>query len=129
MALAVPLGINVLFGLASKLYPTLHEMALLHSLVRIGLTFVVLGPPCFLMGGTLPLLIKQFTPAGSTLRQSTAWLYAINTVEQGIEILTGVPVGRQRKDGSYTPGSVFQLVESRLEALAQGLRRYSDGED
>jgi predicted membrane-bound spermidine synthase len=32
------------------------------------------------MGGTLPLLVKQLTPAGGTLREATGILYATNTL-------------------------------------------------
>src|SRR5262245_27160734 len=38
----------------------LHAVPLLHSLARFGLTFAVIGLPCMLMGGTLPLLVRQF---------------------------------------------------------------------
>jgi len=55
-------------------------------------------------------------------------IYAIDKIEQGIEILTGAPVGRRRKDGSYTPDSIFARVDSRLDEIAQGLRRFSDSE-
>jgi predicted membrane-bound spermidine synthase len=32
------------------------------------------------MGGTLPLLIKEFTPQGTSLKANTGWFYAINTL-------------------------------------------------
>ena len=56
-------------------------------------------------------------------------IYAIDKIDQGIEILTGVPVGRRRKDGSYTPGSVFARVDQRLEEIAIGLRRFGESDD
>jgi lon-related putative ATP-dependent protease len=49
-------------------------------------------------------------------------IYAIDTVEEGIEILTGVPAGRARKRGGYSPGSVFDRADRRLEEIASGLR-------
>ncbi len=56
-------------------------------------------------------------------------VFAIDTIDQGIEILTGVPAGRRLKSGRYTPGSVFDLVDRRLEEIAHGLRRYQDHEE
>ncbi len=35
------------------------------------------------MGGTLPLLVRQFTPARSALSAATGWLYAVNTLGAG----------------------------------------------
>ncbi len=52
-------------------------------------------------------------------------VFAIETIEQGIEVLTGVPAGRRRKNGSHTPGSVFGLADDRLDEIAQGLRRFN----
>lgn len=80
LALVVPYGIQVLEGIAAVLYPYIVDHPALGSLVRAFLTFLVLGPPCFLMGGTFPLLVKQLTPSGGTLRDSTGILYAANTL-------------------------------------------------
>ncbi len=57
-------------------------------------------------------------------------IYAIRTVEEGIEILTGVPAGRPRRGGGYAPGTVFDLADRRLEQIAQGLRQaQAEGEE
>ena len=45
-------------------------------------------------------------------------VHAVSHVDEGIEVLTGVPAGRQRKDGSWTPGSVNEHVARRLAELA-----------
>jgi spermidine synthase len=50
------------------------------ALVRLGLAFAVLGPPCVLMGGTLPLLLRFFAAGRSALGRSTSWLYALNSL-------------------------------------------------
>ncbi len=54
-------------------------------------------------------------------------IWSVRTVEEGIEILTGVPAGKRRSDGTYTPGSVFDRVDRRLEELVRGLRKYHPG--
>ena len=52
-------------------------------------------------------------------------IYAISTVEEGIEILTGVRAGRMRRDGSYAPGTVFARADRRLDEIARDLRQAS----
>jgi len=80
LAFSVPYEIHWLHQVSSALYPVLQDHPLTHHLARFAFTFLVIGPPCILMGGTLPLLIRQFTPPGSSLNAMTGWLYAINTM-------------------------------------------------
>jgi lon-related putative ATP-dependent protease len=51
-------------------------------------------------------------------------IYPVATVEQGIEILTGVGAGKRGKTGKFEPGSVFAAVDSRLRAMADTLRKF-----
>ncbi|MBW2277750.1 MAG: Lon protease family protein [Deltaproteobacteria bacterium] len=44
-------------------------------------------------------------------------IYAVSTIDEGIEVLTGKPAGKLRKDGSWTPGSINDLVQQRLKRL------------
>jgi predicted ATP-dependent protease len=46
-------------------------------------------------------------------------IYAVNTIDEGIEILTGLPAGERDSSGNFPNGSVNQKVESRLIELAQ----------
>ncbi len=80
LALLIPLECSLLRAVSGALYPALHGMPLLHTVVRLLLTFLVIGPPCILMGGTFPLLVRQFTPPGGSLGPATGWVYAVNTV-------------------------------------------------
>lgn len=48
-------------------------------------------------------------------------IYAIETIDQGIELLTGVPAGEQQADGSYLDGTVHQAVAQRLQKLAESI--------
>ncbi len=52
-------------------------------------------------------------------------IYAIETTDQGIELLTGHPAGQRQPDGSYPPGTVHHTVQARLRALAEGLRSFT----
>jgi lon-related putative ATP-dependent protease len=46
-------------------------------------------------------------------------VYPVETVDQGLEILTGVPAGERDDQGAFPEGSVNQRVEARLVALAE----------
>ena len=79
LALAIPFEIQSLLALSEHISSPLQSQPVLHSLVRFVFTFIIIGPPCILMGGTMPLLIRQFT-SSSSVDRPTAWLYAINTL-------------------------------------------------
>ena len=52
----------------SGLYSRIPEAPLLRFLMQFCITLVVIGPPCMLMGGTLPLLIRQLTARDGSAR-------------------------------------------------------------
>ncbi|HVP91754.1 MAG TPA: ATP-binding protein [Terriglobales bacterium] len=56
-------------------------------------------------------------------------IYPVKTIDEGIEILTGVEAGRLGDDGTYEEGTVHGLVDRELQRLAQGLKDFSDGEE
>jgi predicted ATP-dependent protease len=53
-------------------------------------------------------------------------IYAVRTVEEGIETLTGVAAGAPDEDGSYPAESVFGRVADRLEAIREALKEEKD---
>ena len=52
-------------------------------------------------------------------------VYAVDTIDQGIEILTGVPAGERDEDGRYAEGSINRLVEDRLAVFAERRKEFS----
>lgn len=46
-------------------------------------------------------------------------IYAVSSINQGIEILTGMEAGERGADGKFPDGSINQLVEARLTGFAQ----------
>ena len=46
-------------------------------------------------------------------------VYAVEHITEALEILTGVTAGKKRKDGSYTPGSIYDRVDRRLAELTE----------
>ena len=54
-------------------------------------------------------------------------VYAVSTVNQGIEILTGVKAGDQKKDGIFEEGTINFLADHRLRQYAEDWRRFEAG--
>lgn len=58
------------------------------------------------------------------VRQGEFNIWAIETVDQGIEILTGVPAGEPGRDGAYPEGTINGRADRRLERMAETARRF-----
>jgi predicted ATP-dependent protease len=58
------------------------------------------------------------------VRAGTFHVYAVTTVDQGIEILTGVPAGEPAADGRWPDDSVNGRVDARLRELAETASRF-----
>lgn len=52
-------------------------------------------------------------------------VYAVDTVDDGIEILTGVPAGKPDKNGNFPKGTVNFLVKQSLEKYYQSYVKYA----
>lgn len=52
-------------------------------------------------------------------------IYRVSTIDEGIEVLTGIPAGERREDGTYLEGTVHHLVERRLREIAQAAREFA----
>lgn len=50
-------------------------------------------------------------------------VYAISTIDEGIEILTGVPAGKKDKNGNFPLGSVNYLAYEKLKKYAKNLEK------
>ncbi len=46
-------------------------------------------------------------------------IYAISTIEEGIEVLTGVPAGKKDKSGHFPAGTINYLVYEKLKKYAK----------
>jgi ATP-dependent Lon protease len=51
-------------------------------------------------------------------------IYPIGSVEQGIEILTGVPAGKRAATGKFEVGTVFAKVDARLRTMADIQKKF-----
>jgi lon-related putative ATP-dependent protease len=52
-------------------------------------------------------------------------VYPIATIDEGIEVLTGVPAGARDAEGRYPEGTVNRRVADRLAALAEASRAFA----
>jgi predicted ATP-dependent protease len=57
------------------------------------------------------------------VRKDQFHVYRVSTVEEGIEILTGVSAGRPDGEGRYPPGTVFGEVQKKLKTYIDRARR------
>lgn len=51
-------------------------------------------------------------------------IYPVKTIEEGIEILTGVPAGKQNRAGLFPEGSVMRKVDDTLYEMALELQHF-----
>lgn len=72
------------------------------------------------------LMLKD--PVIEAVREGMFHIYAISTIEEGIEILTGVEAG-VKEDGNFTPGSIFEKVSERLKAYIQRSKNMGEKEE
>lgn len=56
-------------------------------------------------------------------------IWAIRHVDEGIEILTGVPAGKRGPDGTFPPDTVHGRVQARLREMATALAEFGRSAD
>jgi lon-related putative ATP-dependent protease len=64
----------------------------------------------------------------TAVEQSKFHVYPVRTVDEGVEILTGVPAGEREPDGSYPPDTVNGRVDRKLQELAEKLQQRDVGQ-
>jgi lon-related putative ATP-dependent protease len=60
----------------------------------------------------------------NAVKEGKFHLYSARTIDEGIEILTGVKAGERRKDGTFEEGTVSYRVDLRLKEMAEKLRSF-----
>ena len=51
-------------------------------------------------------------------------IYPVKSIDEGIEVLTGVKAGKTGPDGTYEINTVNYLVDKRLKEMAEILRNF-----
>ncbi|EAT58150.1 Lon protease family protein [Chlorobium ferrooxidans] len=52
-------------------------------------------------------------------------IYPVTHIDEGIELLTGVPAGVLDKSGNYPPGTVNGMVVAKLKEMAEKIRKFT----
>ncbi len=58
------------------------------------------------------------------VREGKFHIYAVDHVDQGIELLTGMPAGERRPDGTWPEGTVNYLVDKKLREYAARMKEF-----
>jgi len=59
------------------------------------------------------------------VREGKFHIWSVETVEEGIEILTGVPAGERLADGVYPADSINGRVDARLRVMLENMKKFS----
>jgi len=51
-------------------------------------------------------------------------IWPVSTIEQGIEILTGMEAGERQPDGTYPEGTIFRKVDERLRQITEIMKEF-----
>jgi len=51
-------------------------------------------------------------------------IWPVATIEEGIEILTGMAAGELQEDGTYPEGTLFHKVDERLTRISEIVRQF-----
>ncbi len=57
----------------------------------------------------------------SAVNKGLFHIWAVDTIDQGLEILTGFKAGKKLKRGNFSPNSIHYLVDQRIKALSRNL--------
>jgi len=58
-----------------------------------------------------------------SVKEGTFHVYAISTLDEGIEILTGVPAGKKNKYGKYPAGTIKYLAYEKLKQYNENIKK------
>jgi ATP-dependent Lon protease len=56
----------------------------------------------------------------------TFHIWPVKTIDEGIELLTGVPAGEVDEKGNYPEKTVSYFVDKKLQSLAEGLKSFAE---
>jgi lon-related putative ATP-dependent protease len=62
------------------------------------------------------------------ISQGKFHIYAVKTIDEGIEILTGMKAGERKEDGTYEEDTINYLVNKRLEEMTNKMKGFETEE-
>ena len=60
----------------------------------------------------------------AAVRRGHFHVWAVSTVEEGLEVFTGMPTGTRDASGAYPADSLYGRVDAKLGRLAEEVTRY-----
>ncbi|MCW3991679.1 MAG: AAA family ATPase [Candidatus Bathyarchaeota archaeon] len=60
------------------------------------------------------------------VREGRFHIYPVKTINEGIEVLTGVRAGKRLPDGTYEEGTINYQVQKRLSEMAERIKEYGE---
>ncbi|MBW2027512.1 MAG: AAA family ATPase [Deltaproteobacteria bacterium] len=73
------------------------------------------------------LMLKQ--EVIDAVKEGRFHIWPIATIEEGIEILTGIEAGTLQEDGSYPEGTLFRRADERLIEIGEIVKKFGKGEE
>ena len=52
-------------------------------------------------------------------------IWPVTTVEEGLNILTGMDAGELQEDGTYPEGTIYGKVDDRLKEISEIVRKFA----
>lgn len=73
------------------------------------------------------LMLKQ--EVVDSVKEGRFHIWPISTIEEGIEILTGMEAGTLQSDGTYPEGTLFRNVDERFLEIAEIVKKFGKEEE
>jgi len=73
------------------------------------------------------LMLKQVVV--DAVKEGKFHIWPVSRIEEGIEILTGVPAGELQPDGTYPEGTIFRKADDRLKEIAEIVKKFGKDEN
>lgn len=64
-----------------------------------------------------------------TIKEGKFHIYPVSSIDEGIEVLTGMKAGKRLEDGSFEADSINDRVQKRMISLAERLRDFAKGDE
>jgi len=61
----------------------------------------------------------------NAIKENKFHIYAVKTIDEGIEVLTGISSGEKQPDGSFPEGTINYLVDKKLREFAVRMKEYN----
>ncbi len=58
------------------------------------------------------------------IKEGRFHIYPVKTIDEGVEVLTGVKAGERQPDGTYEEGTIHGLAQERLKEMAELIKEY-----